>query len=101
MRPAPRDHGDAARGWLRDRLSRPLPPAPRARPQQHVGRRRGLRARAQPMSGSLALVGGGEWQKGCDFDRDLLAEAGTDEVLVLPTAAAYEEPQAAVDTATG
>ena len=52
------------------------------------------------MSGSIALVGGGEWQKGCDFDRDLLAEAGTDEVLVLPTAAAYEQPQAAVDTAT-
>ena len=52
------------------------------------------------MSGSLALVGGGEWQKGCDFDRDLLAESGTDEVLVLPTAAAYEQPQAAVDTAT-
>lgn len=52
------------------------------------------------MSGPLALVGGGEWQEGCDFDRALLEESGTDEVLVLPTAAAYEGPQAAVDTAS-
>ena len=52
------------------------------------------------MSGSLALVGGGEWQPGCDFDSDLLAESGGDEVLVVPTAAAYEQPEAAVETAT-
>jgi cyanophycinase len=44
------------------------------------------------MSGPLALVGGGEWTEGCTFDADLLAAAGTDEVLVLPTGSAYENP---------
>jgi cyanophycinase len=43
-------------------------------------------------------VGGAEWQQGCDFDADLLAQAGG-EVLVLPTAAAYEHPERAVATA--
>jgi cyanophycinase len=43
--------------------------------------------------GTLALVGGGEWQPGCTFDADLLSAAGTDRVLVLPTAAAYEHPE--------
>jgi cyanophycinase len=43
--------------------------------------------------GILALVGGGEWQEGCDFDAGFLAAAGTDQVLVLPTAAAYEHPE--------
>lgn len=51
------------------------------------------------MSGPLALVGGGEWQEGCTFDRALLAESGADEVLVLPTAAAYEHPERAVTNA--
>lgn len=51
------------------------------------------------MSGPLALVGGGEWQEGCTFDRALLAESGADEVLVLPTAAAYEHPERAVTKA--
>lgn len=51
------------------------------------------------MSGVLALVGGGEWQDGCSFDAELLAASGGDEVLVLPTAAAYEHPERAVDTA--
>ena len=43
--------------------------------------------------GILAMVGGGEWQEGCDFDADLLAASGTEHVLVLPTAAAYEHPE--------
>ncbi len=49
--------------------------------------------------GPLALVGGDEWRDGCDFDADLLAASGSDEVLVLPTAAAYEHPDKAVATA--
>jgi len=53
------------------------------------------------MSGPLMLVGGGEWQDGCTFDRTLLADAGHPEVLVLPTAAAYEHPERAVKTAVG
>ena len=49
--------------------------------------------------GPLALVGGDEWREGCGFDADLLAASGGDEVLVLPTAAAYEHPEKAVATA--
>jgi cyanophycinase len=41
----------------------------------------------------LALVGGGEFRAGCSFDADLLAASGSDEVVVLPTAAAYEHPE--------
>ncbi|HVM07792.1 MAG TPA: Type 1 glutamine amidotransferase-like domain-containing protein [Acidimicrobiales bacterium] len=52
------------------------------------------------MAGLLALVGGMEWRDGCTFDRELLEASGGDEVLVFPTAAAYEHPQRAVDTAT-
>ena len=51
-------------------------------------------------SALLALVGGNEWQAGCeDFDRELLEASGGREVLVLPTAAAYEHPERAVQTA--
>ena len=50
-------------------------------------------------AGLLALVGGGEWQPGADFDAELLERSGADEVLVLPTAAAYEQPARAVATA--
>lgn len=52
------------------------------------------------MVGPLALVGGGEWRDGCDFDADLLAACGADTVVVLPTAAAYEHPDHAVERAT-
>ena len=43
--------------------------------------------------GTLALVGGGEWQEGCTFDAEFLAASGGDQVLVLPTAGAYEHPE--------
>jgi cyanophycinase len=45
------------------------------------------------MSGWLALVGGEEWSQGCGFDAELLAESGGSEVVVLPTATAYERPE--------
>src|SRR6266511_6419395 len=51
-------------------------------------------------SGTLALVGGGEWHDGCrDFDAELLERAG-EEVVVLPTAAAFEHADRVVDRAT-
>jgi cyanophycinase len=52
------------------------------------------------VSGPLALIGGDEWRAGCDFDAELLAASGGTDVLVLPTAAAYEQPGRAVATAT-
>lgn len=53
-----------------------------------------------PTKGPIVLVGGGEWTPGCEFDRDLWESAGKPEVVVLPTAAAYEHPQRAVQTAS-
>lgn len=52
------------------------------------------------MNGPLALVGGAEWRDGCDFDAELLAASGGHDVVVLPTAAAYEHPERAVASAT-
>ncbi len=51
------------------------------------------------MTGTLALVGGGEFGPGCTFDRDLLSVSGTDTVLVLPTGAAFEHPERSVHAA--
>lgn len=51
------------------------------------------------MSGTLALVGGGEFADGCSFDARLLEASGTGDVLVVPTGAAYEHPQRLVDQA--
>jgi cyanophycinase len=51
------------------------------------------------VSGILALVGGAEWRDKCSFDRTLLEASGDGEVLVLPTAAAYEHPERAVEWA--
>jgi cyanophycinase len=49
------------------------------------------------MSGWLAMVGGAEFTPPCTFDRTLLDHSAADEVLILPTAAAYEHPGRLVD----
>lgn len=51
-------------------------------------------------AGPLALVGGDEWADGCSFDADLLSESGAESVVVLPTAAAYENPGILIDKAS-
>ncbi len=43
--------------------------------------------------GMLALVGGGEWSEGCEFDAELLAASGSNRVVLLPTAGAFERPE--------
>ena len=51
-------------------------------------------------TGTLALLGGGEWSDACrGFDTALLEAAEADEVVVLPTAAAFEHPDRAVERA--
>lgn len=51
--------------------------------------------------GPLALVGGREWEDGCDeFDSALLETSGGSEVVVVPTAAAFEDSGAVVDAAS-
>lgn len=51
--------------------------------------------------GTLALLGGGEWSDGCRaFDAELLAASGGDEVVVLPTAAAFEHPDRVAERAS-
>ncbi len=52
------------------------------------------------MTGPLALVGGEAFTDGCTFDVELLAASGGTEVVVLPTAAAYEHPAREVAAAT-
>lgn len=52
------------------------------------------------MSGTIALLGGGEFSPRCaELDRSLLAASGGTEVVVVPTAAAYEHPERSVDNA--
>jgi len=51
------------------------------------------------MSGTLALVGGAEWTEACTFDAELLTASGGHRVVVVPTAAAYEQPQLLIDRA--
>jgi cyanophycinase len=51
-------------------------------------------------TGPLALIGGSEWTEGCSFDRLLVESVDATEVLVLPTAAAYEHPERALERAS-
>jgi len=52
-------------------------------------------------AGPIALLGGGEWTEWCrGLDSRLLHLAETDDVLIVPTAAAFEDPDRAVDRAT-
>ena len=51
------------------------------------------------MSGTLALLGGAEWTEGVTLDARLAAESSATEVVVLPTATAYENPGARVEAA--
>jgi len=56
---------------------------------------------ARPAVGTLALIGGGEWHDGCrGFDAELLAAAPSGEVVVLPSAAAFEHPARVAEAAT-
>lgn len=48
------------------------------------------------MTGTLALIGGGEFVATEELDRMLLACAGSSTALVLPTADAFEHPERAV-----
>jgi cyanophycinase len=51
-------------------------------------------------AGAIALLGGGEWTEPCRaLDSRLLHLSETDDVLILPTAAAFENPDAAVERA--
>jgi len=51
------------------------------------------------MPGTLALVGGGEFTPGCDFDATLLKASDGAEVVLVPAGAAYEHPDRLVATA--
>ncbi len=50
-------------------------------------------------SGLLALIGGTEFTEGCTFDQHLLKVTGAKRVAVVPTAAAFENPQKVIDNA--
>ena len=52
-----------------------------------------------PTSGIVALQGGGPFSANDDLDRSLLSEVGADQVVVLPTADAFETPGDLVEAA--
>lgn len=52
------------------------------------------------MNGTLALVGGKPFAPGCTFNGALVEAAGATEVVLLPTAAAFEGPEKIVAAAT-
>jgi cyanophycinase len=52
------------------------------------------------LGGTLALIGGGEWEPAAkELDAELLAISGAKEVVVLPTAAAFEQPERTIERA--
>ncbi|MFM2078680.1 MAG: hypothetical protein RJA49_2570 [Actinomycetota bacterium] len=51
------------------------------------------------MTGTIALMGGGPFAANDELDARLLAAAGADHVVVLPTADAYERPERLVAAA--
>src|SRR5688572_5786758 len=51
------------------------------------------------MRGTLALLGGGPFTANDDLDRRLLADVAADQVVVLPTADAFENPSVLVAAA--
>jgi cyanophycinase len=56
---------------------------------------------AMSTSGTIALLGGGEWTEPYrELDKRLLEQAGTTDVYVLPTASAFEHPDRVVERAT-
>lgn len=57
------------------------------------------RGRSGRRPGLLALVGGGAWGEQDAFDAELLERADTEELLLLPTAAAYERPERQIEAA--
>ena len=53
-----------------------------------------------PQVGTLALVGGAEWDDECaGFNAELLATSGGTEVVVVPAAAAFQRPSRVVELA--
>lgn len=51
------------------------------------------------MTGTIALLGGGPFVANDDLDRRLIVSSGATEVVVLPTADAFEQPRKAIATA--
>ncbi len=51
------------------------------------------------MPGTIALVGGGPFEQNDELDRRLLDEVGATDVVVLPTAEAFEDPAAMIASA--
>ncbi len=51
------------------------------------------------MTGTIALLGGGPFTANDDLDRRLIETSGATEVVVLPTADAFEHPSRLIDSA--
>src|SRR4051794_8751682 len=62
-------------------------------------RGRSPRERRRPMSGTIALLGGGPFVLNDDLDRRLIETAAATDVVVLPTADAFEHPTRAIESA--